>query len=288
LRPPPARWKVKREVQPVTDLGQLQNIAFTTQPKTRRHLTRGAFISGTRAAEFMKHLWEVKLRKSCSYDTLKWEYVNYFGTNDARTVERYIGRPEQTIMSRGASTVRINRTSGKIACFDYSNNRKTCRRQGLLENLGYLTLKQEEKNIQEGMFKLKKKTGNWIVVLHHETMSYYTEQTVFEPVNSLQESEECSEFSKDEMCVSSLSENNYSESLSPREGVGGETVLEVSPKVEATERTLDREIKKEEEVIDSAHTNQSSESEAGKEAQTYTELTSEALQLLKASREASG
>jgi hypothetical protein len=268
----------------MTDLGQLQNLTFTTQPKTRRHLTRGAFISGTRAAEFMKHLWEVKLRKSCSYDTLKWEYVNYFGTNDSRTVERYIGRPEQIIMSRGASTVRINRTSGKVALFDYSNNRKTCRKQGLLENLGYLTIKQEEKNIQEGMFKLKQKTGNWIVVLHHERMSYYTEQTVFEPANSLQESEECSELSKDEMCVSSLLALPFSQG----EGSEGNRFEKVPLDVEATERTLDREIKKEEEVIESTHTNQLSESEVGKEAQTNTELTSEALQLLRASREASG
>jgi hypothetical protein len=92
--------KVKREARPMTDLRQLQNITFTTQPKTRKHLTRGAFISGTRAAQFMQHLWDAGLKKSCSYETLKWEFVNCFGTNDTRTVERYIGRPEQTIRSK--------------------------------------------------------------------------------------------------------------------------------------------------------------------------------------------
>jgi hypothetical protein len=272
----------------MNELGQLQNLTFTTAPKTRRRLTRGAFISGTRAAEFMQHLWDTGLKKSCSYETLKWEYVNYFGTNDARTVERYIGRPEQTIRSRGSSCVRTNRMSGKVAFFDYSNSRKMCRKPGLLESLGYITLKPEERIAEPGSYKLTQKTGNWIAVLHHVRMSYYTEQTVFEPVNSLQESEEGSEFSKDEMCVGSLLEKNCNETISPRERVGGETVLEVSPNVEAAERTLSREIKKEEEVIDSAHTNQSSESEAGKEAQTHNEHTSEALQLLKASREASG
>ena len=272
----------------MTDLEQQRNLTFTTEPKTRRHLTRGTFISGTRAAEFMQHLWDIKLRKSCSYETLKWEFVNYFGTNDTRTVERYIGRPEQTVRSRGASTVRINRTSGKIACFDYSNSRKTCKKAGLLESLGYITLKPEERIAEPGSYKITQKTGNWIAVLHHERMSYYSEQTILETANPLQESEEYSESSKDEMCVSSLLEKNCNDSISPREGVGGETVLEVSPNVETVERTLSIVVKKEEEVLDSTHTNQSSESEAGKEAQTYTELTSEALQLLKASREASG
>jgi hypothetical protein len=236
----------------MTDLRQLQNITFTTQPKTRKHLTRGAFISGTRAAQFMQHLWDAGLKKSCSYETLKWEFVNCFGTNDTRTVERYIGRPEQTIRSKGSSTVRVNRTSGKIALFDYSNNRKTCRKQGLLENLGYITLKQEERTIEQGTYKLTKKTELWIAVLHHERMSYYSEQAILETANPLQQSEEGLEFSKDEMCVSSLLEKNCNE-----------TVLEVSPNVEAGKRTLSREIKKEEEVIDSTHTNQWSESEAG-------------------------
>lgn len=272
----------------MTDLGQLQNLTFTTQPKTRRHLTRGAFISGTRAADFMQRLWEVRLKKSCSYETLKWEFVSYFGTNDTRTVERYLGRPEQTIRSRGSSCVRTNRTSGKVAFFDYSNSRKTCKKPGLLESLGYITLKPEEKIAEQGSYKLTQKTGNWIAVLHHERMSYFTEQTTLEPTNPLQESEESSELSKDEMCVSSTSEGNCNETISPRERIGGETVWEVSPRVETVERTLSEEIKKEEEVIESTHTNQSSESEANEKERGLADQTHMAIRKLSIPREALG
>lgn len=245
----------------MNDLGQLQNLTFTTEPKTRRHLTRGAFISGNRAAEFMQHLWEVGLKKLCRYEVLEFEFIQFFGTNDKRTIERYIGRPEQTIRSKGSSTVRINRTSGKVALFDYSNNRKICRKQGLLENLGYITLKQEERSIEQGTYRLTQKTGLWIAVLHHERMSYYTEQTTLETANLVPEVKEESDSSIDEMCVSGLLEEKDNQGF--LQGKECEkTVLEVvSPTNIETVETNSIEVEKKEEVIDSTHTNQSSESE---------------------------
>jgi len=81
------------------------------------------------------------------------------------------------------------------------------------------------------------------------------------------------------MCASPLSTDS--------KGKGSEGKLcGVPSNVEAAERTLGKDTKKEEEVIDSTHTNQSSESEAEQgDRQGLTELTPEALQLLKANRE---
>jgi len=203
----------------------------------------------------MEHLWSIKLRK-CSYSTLEFEFINFFETNDKRTVERYLGRPEQTIYSKGSiSTVRINQTTGKIAQFQYSNVRRVPRIVGLLETLGYITLKPEEKIIDEGSVRITKKTKNWEAVLHHERMSYYTEQATLEGLEVpsqtlLQEpnDDECSRVSESKpiMCVSPLLEEKSESIHSCGERVGGKTALEVVPQIEAKE--------KEEEVIDSTHT----------------------------------
>lgn len=166
------------------------------------------------------------------------------------------------------------RASGKVAVFDYINERKTCRKQGLLETLGYLTLKQEIGNIEQGAYRLAHRTGNWIAVLHHERMNYSSEQTILETAISPQESEESSEFSKDEMCVSSIS--GKEDRQTPLQGKECEkTVLQlVSQSSEGATARDNGDGGEREEIIDSAHTNQSSESEAGKEVQTRTEHTS--------------
>lgn len=206
---------------------------FTTEPKTRRH---GQFVSSSRAAEFMEHLFEIHLNK-CSYSTLEFEFINFYGTNDRRTVERYLGHPEETVKSSGSTeTIRMNRTSGKIAQFHYYNTRKVPKKRGLLEALGYLTMIQEE--------------GKTVVILHHERMSYYTKQVTLEAVNLLQEVNDGKEVSKDNSCVSSLLRN---ETITPVGKECEKTALEVVSLSRETGEIVVRE--KKEEVIDSTHTN---------------------------------
>jgi len=193
--------------------------SFTTEPKFRRFLKRGAFISLNRAIEFMKHLWDLKL-KNVSYETLEFEFISYFGSNDKRTVERYLGRPERIQRDVGLSkVVRMNRQSGKIAQFEYMNERRIAAKKGLLEILGYITRIKEGR---ETRFRI-----------NHEAMPYYTVQTV------LQEQEE-REVSKEDLRVCSL----YEETHSQINDKGGES------------REGGKE--KKEEVIDSTHTNQTS------------------------------
>lgn len=197
----------------------------------------------------MYHLWKLKLKK-CSYDTLVFEFTNFFETNDTRPIERYLGRPEKTIHSSGsAQTTRMNRISGKTALFEYHNIRRVPAKKGLMETLGYITLKPEEIMVETDMVTIPKKTKNWIAILHHERMSYCTEQTNLEAAYPLQENESFEDSSKENMCVSSLPQGKECE----------KTVLEVvSPTsdVETKER-----IKEKKEVIDSTHTYRSSESE---------------------------
>jgi len=220
--------------------------SFTTEPKFRRFLKRGAFISLNRALEFMKHLWELKL-KNVSYETLEFEFIQFFGSNDKRTVERYLGRPERIERDMGLTkVVRMNRQSGKTAQFEYFNERRIPAKKGLLEILGYITRIKEGK---ETRFRI-----------NHEAMPYYTVQT------TLQEREREGEDSKEDLRVCSLYEETHSqinyepkaEALEEEVSVG-ET--EVSPRTERPQRNdkggENREggtQKKEEEVIDSTHT----------------------------------
>jgi len=222
--------------------------SFTTEPKFRRFLKRGAFISLNRALEFMKHLWDLKL-KNVSYETLEFEFIQFFGSNDKRTVERYLGRPERIQRDMGLSkVVRMNRENGKIAKFEYMNERRIPAKKGLLEILGYITRIKEGK---ETRFRI-----------NHEAMPYYTVQT------TLQEQEE-RQVSKEDLRVCSLYEETHSqinyepdaEALEEEVSVGETSV---SPRTERPQRNdkggENREggtEKKEEEVIDSTHTNQS-------------------------------
>jgi len=181
---------------------------FTTEPKLRRFLKNGAFISSKRAAMFMEHLWELKLRDA-SYETLVFEFIQFFGSNDKRTVERYLGRPERCVSAGQAKVVKMNRQSGKIAQFEYLNERRIPAKKGLLEILGYITPYKEG---YETRFRI-----------NHELMPYYTVQTTLSEreartaVNR-QEVKERSEASKDDLCVRSISQ---SPSLTESEGVRG-------------------------------------------------------------------
>lgn len=241
-------------------------MTFTTEPLFRRCVKRGAFISQNRLLDFMLYLWNLHLKK-CSYETLKFEFIRFSGTNDSRTVERYIGRPEEIVYSRGtASTVRMNRNSGKIAQFEYSNVKRVPAKQGLAQTLGYITLKPEELEIVQDTVILRKKTKNWIAILHHEKMDYYTKQTVLESANSTLELVIGSDSleSNDNLCVSSLLVKNDSSSISdnssilPR-GRARETAFGTGVSTKETMETVVE--KKEEEDIENTHTNQSSESE---------------------------
>jgi len=208
---------------------------FTTEPKTRRYLTHGAFISGHRAVEFMETLFGKGLRE-CSWVTLRYEFIQKFQTIDPRTIDKYLGHPEETVRWPGSNVVRQNRNSGAVAHFMYSNERKVNVKKGLLEELGYMT-----------------KEGNRYI-LHHENFGYFTEQVTLETAIPLPEVNEESKQSNDNLCVRGLSGENNNQPILQGKG-NGETVLEVSPIEVVVER-------KEEEDIDSTHTNQSSESEA--------------------------
>jgi len=239
--------------------------SFTTEPKFRRFLKRGAFISLNRAIEFMKHLWDLKL-KNVSYETLEFEFIQFFGSNDKRTVERYLGRPERIHRDMGLSkVVRLNRQSGKTAQFEYFNERRLPAKKGLLEILGYIT---RYKQGNETRFRI-----------NHEVMEYYTVQTTLteqepqetETAYSLQELKESSEVSKEDLRVCSIPQ---SPSLKEVEGVRGKGIGEnpilakavrgesVSPMGLSPTNKEGGDIeggdkKEKKEVIDSTHTNQS-------------------------------
>lgn len=138
---------------------------FTTEPKHPRK--RGCWRSAENARNFMHSLFLKGLKKS-SYDTLVWEWVHFFGTNDKRTIERYLGRPKQTIRYSAMNVVRMDRQRGSLAQFEYHTQRKLDSREGLLKLLGYVT------DLKNGYFKL-----------NHELLPYYTEQATLQEVPPL-------------------------------------------------------------------------------------------------------
>jgi len=150
--------------------------SFTTEPKTRRH---GQFTSGVRCRQFMWHMWEKKLRKIVSPTTLKLEFTLCFGTNDVRTVRKYIGRPKMVIRKGGKSMVRMNRQTGTTSQFMYGYTQRVTKINGLMEVLGYLSW-DETRHVYR---------------LNHELLPYFTEQVELEvpPRTPLLESvrEEC-------------------------------------------------------------------------------------------------
>jgi len=151
---------------------------FTTKPLIKR---KPQFISRNRAKIFMYHLWKKGLKK-CSYSTLEFEFIDCFGTNEPRTLTRYIGRPEQTLRSNSSTMQRINYNSGKVASFSYLNRKTLPKKRGLLENLGYITPQEDD------TYKL-----------NHELFTYYLKQLLLN-ANPLPE-KESSEQSKPETCA---------------------------------------------------------------------------------------
>lgn len=131
---------------------------FSTSPKIRRH--KKHCISLTRLKRFMHHLFKQHLTE-CSYDTLQYEFIQHFGTNEPRVIARYIGKAEKIVRYPGADVVRIKDQS-TVAQFHYTNTRRVKAEKGLIEILGYAT--QEVK-------------GRY--TLHHELFSYsYAQETL--------------------------------------------------------------------------------------------------------------
>lgn len=146
------------EKLPTKERGYTTEKAFTAQPKTRRHIRHS--ISGNRCRKFMLHLWRHGFRESCHYRALRIQFIQCFETNDARVIDKYVGRPASIRRYSGSTVVRQNRNSGRIAYFMYSNQRTVEAKTGLMEILGYITLHEK---------------SGW-VTLHHDVMSYYTKQ----------------------------------------------------------------------------------------------------------------
>ncbi len=201
---------------------------FTTEPKTRRH---GNFISGDRCRVFMEHCWEKGLRKKASWETLEFEFVQCFETNDSRTVQKYVGRPSKFVNYQASNMVRINHISGKVAQFSYRTTRKVSRKRGLLEALGYITF-----------------CGDGCYRFNHEVLPYYTQQITLEvsPQSPLQEvNSECVDVAKDDSsarCDERVERDTGPIAELPRTSVGEE---------------------KKEEVIECTHTNPYSNSNMG-------------------------
>jgi hypothetical protein len=193
---------------------------------------------------FMEHLWELKL-KDCSYETLEYEFIQRFGTNEPRTIKRYLGTPEQLVKSQGSTKMmRMNRQSGKVAVFEYYNEKRIPAKKGLMEILGFIT---RYKQGNETRFRI-----------NHETMPYYTQQTTInehqKTENNQESKEESQEAIKEDLRVCSLYINP---SLScEAKGEWGKLPLEeknreVSPETKRGDMGGD---KKEEEESYRAHT----------------------------------
>jgi hypothetical protein len=127
---------VKSIIQPISE-----KPSFTTEAKSGRRKPNKTSISLEKAKVFMEHLWSKGL-KECSYETLEYEFIQCFGTNEPKVLVKYLGKPKRTIRYGGSSVVRLNRINGKVAHFEYQNMRTIQHRRGLLEILGFVT--QEE------------------------------------------------------------------------------------------------------------------------------------------------
>lgn len=135
--------------------------SFSTSPKTRRHITHS--VSGDRCREFMQYLWQKGFTKECMYKGLRNQFISCFEMNDARVIEKYIGRPKRTIEYSREEVLRRKQSSqgASIARFEYAHKRESRPKTGLMEMLGYMILDA--------------KTGH--VILCHESQPYYTVQT---------------------------------------------------------------------------------------------------------------
>lgn len=87
----------------------------------------------------MNHLRRKGYAGVVGYGLLQKEFVEFFGSNEPRTVERYLGRLQSFEYHTGEVVVRQNLMDGKIAKFHYSNERPIRAKTGLFEQLGYIT-----------------------------------------------------------------------------------------------------------------------------------------------------
>jgi len=156
---------------------------FTTEPKNRRHTCKS--ISGNRLRDFLESCYRKRLFR-CRYAVLVFEFITHFQTNDPRIYERYLGRPESIKRYSGSNIVRLNRQSGKIAKFDYMNERTIEAKLGLAQFLGWITFEKE------------------ICILHHEKLGYSQKQTTLATAYQSLENEENKSVSNAELCVSGL------------------------------------------------------------------------------------
>lgn len=131
---PPSRRKTS-EVQPMTTS---TNVAvekkvsiektFTTNDKGYRKHT--VFTSGKRRNQFMLHLKERGLTGDIiTYNTLKYEFTLCFGSNEQRTIIKYLGRPSYKVMVKPK----------RRFAYPVTVPKKT----GLMETLGYITRLEE-------------------------------------------------------------------------------------------------------------------------------------------------
>jgi hypothetical protein len=142
---------VKSIIQPV------ESKSFTTEPKSGRRKPNKTSVSLERAKLFMEHLYSKGLRE-CSYETLEFEFIQCFGTNEPHVLTKYLGKPARTLHHGGSSVVRVNKVNGKVAHFEYQNVKSVQAKRGLLEVLGFVSKKGER------------------YMLHHELLPYYTKQ----------------------------------------------------------------------------------------------------------------
>jgi hypothetical protein len=137
---------VKSIIQPASE-----GRSFTTEPKRGKRKPNKTSVSLERAKLFMEHLWSKGL-KECSYETLEFEFIQCFGTNEPHVLVKYLGKPARTVHHGGSSVVRVNRVNGKVAHFEYQNVKRVQPKRGLLEVLGFVFKNGERYVLRHELF----------------------------------------------------------------------------------------------------------------------------------------
>jgi len=137
---------VKSIIQPAPE-----SRPFTTEPKRGKRKPNKTSVSLERAKLFMEHLWSKGLRE-CSYETLEFEFIQCFGTNEPHVLEKYLGKPARTVHHGGSSIVRVNKVNGNVAHFEYQNVKKLQAKRGLLEVLGFVYKNGERYVLRHELF----------------------------------------------------------------------------------------------------------------------------------------
>ncbi|MCJ7481794.1 MAG: hypothetical protein MUO31_02390 [Thermodesulfovibrionales bacterium] len=153
----------------------------------------------------MKFLWDLpRPLWKASYETLKFEWVDCWGSNEPRFVVRYLGRPA-TINRSSWTSRRASSNTGNVAQFLHADDRPVTAKTGLMQIRGYITFDKQTK-----MFNI-----------HHELMPYYTEQTCLKLANPQPEVNEESQSSILDACVCTLLDKNEDNPQTPVEGEWG-------------------------------------------------------------------